>query len=176
MPAYFSCEGEGVDIPPCTIPVNIEILESWDSIIGENSGIINVEATRGNGGYEYSLNDGPFQSTGEFADLAGGAYTVTVRDRQGCSNTVSITLEEIEIPSFANDILPVIETRCSIRSCHDGGRTIFEMKDYDDVNSRTFTIRTRVINRTMPPRFRTALTDDQISSIVNWINGGAPNN
>lgn len=174
--SFLSCEGEGVDIPHCTIPVNIEVLGAWDSVIGKSTGSISVEATRGNAGYEYSLNGGTFQSSGEFTDLAGGDYTVLVRDRQGCSASVLLTLNEVEVPSFANVILPIIEMSCSIRSCHDGRRQLFQMIDYADIVPRVAAMRLSVINRTMPPRTRTALTDAQINSILTWIDGGAPNN
>ncbi len=173
---FFSCEGVGVDIPHCTIPVNLEVLGAWDSVIGKSTGSISVEATRGNAGYEYSLNDGAFQSSGDFTNLPGGDYTVSVRDRQGCTNSVSLTLNEVEVPSFANVILPIIETSCSIRSCHDGRRQLFEMLDYADILPRVSAIRLSVINRTMPTRGRTPLTDAQINSIVTWVDGGAPDN
>lgn len=173
---FLSCEGVGVDIPHCTIPVNIEVLGAWDSVIGKSTGSISVEATRGNGGYEYSLNEGTFQSSGDFVDLPGGDYTVLVRDRQGCTNSVSLTLDEVEVPSFTNVILPIVEMSCSIRSCHDGRRQLFEMLDYADIIPRVAAMRLSVINRTMPPRGRTPLTDAQINSIVTWIDGGAPDN
>ncbi|MCE7991369.1 MAG: hypothetical protein HEP71_05285 [Roseivirga sp.] len=173
---HLSCEGEGVDIPHCTIPVNIEVLGAWDSVVGRSTGSISVEATRGNGGYEYSLNGGAFQSSGEFIDLAGGDYTVVARDRQGCSNSVLLTINEVEVPSFANVVLPIVEMSCSIRSCHDGRRQLFQMIDYADIIPRVAAMRLSVTNRTMPPRGRTALTDAQINSIVTWIDGDAPNN
>ncbi len=174
--SFLSCEGKAVDLPHCIIPVNLEVLGAWDSVIGKSTGSISVEATRGNAGYEYSLNGGAFQSSGEFTDLAGGDYTVLVRDRQGCSASVLLTLNEVEVPSFANVVLPIIEMSCSIRSCHDGRRQLFGMVDYADIIPRVAAMRLSVINRTMPPRGRTALTDAQINSILTWIDGDAPDN
>lgn len=172
-----SCEGVGVDIPHCTIPVNLEVLGAWGSVAGQNTGTITVEATRGNGGYEYSLNEGPFQSSGEFVNLPGGDYTIDVRDRQGCTNSITLTLDEVEIPSFANDIMPIMENFCSITFCHrTSGAAPFEIEDYNDVFPRIIPIRIRVTERTMPPFRRTRLSDEQISTIVYWIDGGAPNN
>lgn len=43
--------------------------------------------------YEYSLNNGPFQPTGNFPNVPAGTYTMTVRDLNGCvfSQTLPIT-------------------------------------------------------------------------------------
>lgn len=172
-----SCEGVGVDIPHCTIPVNLEVTTEWNSVIGQSSGGLIVEATRGNGGYEYSLNDGPFQTLGEFTDLAAGDYTVTGRDRQGCTNTITVTIEEIEVPSLANEVMPIFENHCNSNFCHGSTRPrSFEMLSYSDIAPHVQTIKVTVIDRTMPPRFRTVLTNDEISAIVSWVDGGAPNN
>ena len=179
----YSCEGVGVDIPPCTIPVNIEVISKWNSLIGENSGGFVVEATRGNGSYEYSLNEGPFGTDRAFDDLPAGVYTVEVRDREGCSNMVSVTLEEVEIPSFANDIMPIIQTRCAVSFafCHLGEalRLPLELTNYSQVSANAVSIRHRVADRSMPPlsnQNARALSDSQLSAIINWIDGGALDN
>jgi len=45
-------------------------------------------ATGGSGSYEYQLDDGQWQSTGEFFDLQPGQHTITVRDTNGCGELV----------------------------------------------------------------------------------------
>jgi len=52
--------------------------------------IHNVIATAsgGSGVYEYQLDDGPWQTTGEFFDLQPGEHTITVRDTNGCGELV----------------------------------------------------------------------------------------
>lgn len=47
---------------------------------------IEIIAT-GSGTYEYSLNDGAFQSTPLFSGLAPGIYTISIQDLKGCSTT-----------------------------------------------------------------------------------------
>lgn len=44
----------------------------------------------GLGTYEYSLNNGPFQSSPIFNGLAPGIYNITVQDLKGCSSTEDI--------------------------------------------------------------------------------------
>ncbi|WP_420572496.1 T9SS type B sorting domain-containing protein [Kordia sp.] len=61
----------------------------------------NVVATAsgGSGAYEYQLDDGDWQATGEFLDLRPGEHTVTVRDTNGCGELVR-TFELIDYMKF----------------------------------------------------------------------------
>jgi gliding motility-associated-like protein len=56
-------------------------------------------ATGGSGTYEYQLDDGDWQSSGEFFDLEPGEHTVTVRDTNGCGELVR-TFELIDYMKF----------------------------------------------------------------------------
>ena len=56
-------------------------------------------ATGGSGVYEYQLDDGDWQETGEFLDLQPGEHTVTVRDTNGCGELVR-TFELIDYMKF----------------------------------------------------------------------------
>ena len=50
------------------------------------NGSINITATGGNGGLQYSVDGGDtFQATGAFTGLAAGSYDVMVADADGCS-------------------------------------------------------------------------------------------
>jgi hypothetical protein len=55
-----------------------------------SDGTISIEACGGCPPYEYSIDGSHFQSSGNFAGLSSGSYTVTARDRDG--NTVSETV------------------------------------------------------------------------------------
>jgi len=50
-----------------------------------NDGRIEVTAMGGNGGTEYALNGGPFQTSNTFTGLTEGSYDVVVRDAEGCT-------------------------------------------------------------------------------------------
>ena len=56
-------------------------------------------ASGGSGVYEYQLDDGEWQETGEFLDLQPGEHTVTVRDTNGCGELVR-TFELIDYMKF----------------------------------------------------------------------------
>ncbi len=43
---------------------------------------------------EFSINGGPFVTSKNFPNLGEGTYTITVRDRNGCLKTGSVTLKE----------------------------------------------------------------------------------
>lgn len=53
------------------------------------NGVITVNAAGGSGSYSYSLNGGAFQAANTFSVPAGGPYTITVQDANGCSAVAS---------------------------------------------------------------------------------------
>ena len=178
----YSCGGSDGDDPqpdPCAVPVVVTISSQADASNGGADGTVTVNATGGNGGYEYSIS-GTFQSSGTFSGLAPGNYTVTARDSEGCTGSVAVTIGEeapAEVPSFMNDVMPILQARCSTTGCHvSGGSAPFVITGFADVSGRTGSIRARVSGRTMPPASSPSLTDAQIATIVDWIDGGAPNN
>ena len=88
-----------------------------------------------------------------------------------------------EIPTFAEDIAPIIFKNCA--PCHRPGEAgPFPLLSYDDVKKRAKTVAAVTQARYMPPwpadpsyshflreRF---LTDEQIALIKNWVTNGAP--
>ncbi len=51
---------------------------------GASDGSITAVAQGGSGSHTFSLNGGTYQSSGLFANLTGGSYTVNVKDSLGC--------------------------------------------------------------------------------------------
>ena len=86
-------------------------------------------------------------------------------------------------PTFVKDIKPIIGQKCL--SCHNGKTSApFTFNTYEDVKSRSATIKYVVENKLMPiwkpdPRFshfenENYLTEEEINKIVAWCDAGTP--
>jgi hypothetical protein len=86
-------------------------------------------------------------------------------------------------PTWFEDVKPLIDARCT--RCHTaGGIGPFPLEKWDDAYHAMDAIRPAVISRHMPPWHAArccaeyhddgSLTDDQIQTIVRWIDAGGP--
>ncbi len=88
-------------------------------------------------------------------------------------------------PTFTRDIAPIFQSKCE--ACHRPDSIApMSLRTYDEVRPWARAIRARVEARQMPPwhidktvgiqEFKNdrSLTDDQIATIVNWVDQGAP--
>ena len=62
-------------------------------------GTITVTGAGGTGTYEYSLDGGVFQPGNTFSNLSAGAYTVSIKDANGCLSSCPISILEPAIIS-----------------------------------------------------------------------------
>ncbi|MBC7934031.1 MAG: hypothetical protein H7Y86_01550, partial [Rhizobacter sp.] len=73
--------------------INVEIIKTYLSCIGESNGAFNIAATNGSGIYEYSINGGTnYQPTGLFENIVQGTYTIRVRDSNGCYQDTTVEM------------------------------------------------------------------------------------
>ena len=88
-------------------------------------------------------------------------------------------------PTFAKDVEPIFQEKCQV--CHQPNSIApMPLISYDDAKQCARTIKTRVAARVMPPwhidksigirEFQNdrSLTDQQVETIVRWVDGGAP--
>lgn len=90
----------------------------------------------------------------------------------------SLSSEELTIPSFKDDIWPLIKTKCSSKECH-GERESVKLTDYATVKAKAVRIKKRVTNFSVPmPPLNSDLkmTKPEINLIKAWVDAGAPNN
>ncbi len=76
------------------------------SCSGNPLGTITVSGVGGNVPYQFKLNNGSLQASGNFINLAGGIYTLTVQDASGCSKTTAVTINSsagFSIASFVKN-------------------------------------------------------------------------
>ena len=87
--------------------------------------------------------------------------------------------------TFARDVAPILQENC--QSCHrPGGMGPMPLLTYEDARPFAPLIRDRVENRRMPPWYiepgigiqdfknDISLSDEEIRTIVSWVDGGAP--
>jgi hypothetical protein len=87
--------------------------------------------------------------------------------------------------TFARDVAPILQQKCQV--CHRPGSIApMSLLTYEDVLEHTLLIKRRLLAREMPPwhidktvgirEFKNdrSLTDEQINTIVRWIDAGAP--
>ena len=66
---------------------------------GNNNGTITAYGSSGTAPLQYSINGNVFQSSSTFINLFAGTYTVTVKDANGCTSTVSVTVPNAPAPT-----------------------------------------------------------------------------
>ncbi len=86
-----------------------------ESNCGFNNGSITVAANGLNGPFSYSLELGPYQPSGLFSNLFGGAYSITAIDQLGCVEQVFLGINDVEM-----DGIVLVETDALCFGSADG--------------------------------------------------------
>ncbi|MCB0366935.1 MAG: hypothetical protein H6624_12515 [Bdellovibrionaceae bacterium] len=74
--------------------------------------------------------------------------------------------------SFAQDILPVVQNRCSL--CHSAGSGLPFWEDYDVIVAKKDRVRHRVfVSQDMPRGNATGMTLEERDLVATWIDQGA---
>ncbi len=78
-----------------TLPIQITNNAFDLTCYQNNSGFIQLGATGGNGGYQYSIDNGAnFSASASFLNLSAQVYQVVVSDQAGCLQDTTVTLTE----------------------------------------------------------------------------------
>lgn len=101
---------------------------------------ISITSDAGVGVHEYSITSafGPYQLSGDFTGLTAGAYTVYVRDENGCIDSTAIFIDEPENISYSeviSDLTCFENSSGIIELIGDGGTVPYE---YSIDNGVTF--------------------------------------
>jgi hypothetical protein len=148
---------------------------------GGSGGAISVTATGGTG-FTYSINNGAFQASNQFTNLAVGTYIVSAKNADGCSNSATVKVDPVAAGTLFSAVKNILQTNCV--SCHNNTVQNGGMNWAVDCNIVTnkARIKTRAVDQAgtasqmpQPPNPPLSATDQQ--KIVDWINaGGAYNN
>ncbi len=132
----ISCSNNDVPIDCSVSDLTLNLVSTVPATgCGVGDGTISISAQGGTGGYEYKIQNGIFQSSGEFVDLTPGIYSFVVRDKDKCETTLdNIVLMATDI-SFSADVIE--NTNCvggngSITISIGGGQPPYQYKLGDD--------------------------------------------
>jgi hypothetical protein len=135
------------------------------------TGKVSVAAT-GSTGFTFKVDNGAFQSSGDFSDLAAGNHDFTVKDGAGCEKMASISIPSLTAGPKFTAVKALVQTNCAITGCHNGSQSPNFTVDCNIVNSAD-RIKARAIDSSpsvMPPTGSIGQTDkDKINT---WISAG----
>ena len=166
----FSCTKKDSIADPCA-GLNYAISYSkTESVGGANNGTLTVLEPRGDT-ISYSLNNGSFQASWYFTNLAPGNYVVTIKNQKGCTDTAQTTILNYG-PNYAR-VKQLISGYCG--PCHlNGGVSGGKNFDTDaSIVASKDRIKIRAVdgNPTYMPE-NSQLTSVDKQKIVDWINAG----
>jgi len=170
------------DKASCEVSTEVEIKATGSTLSATSSvtpdtgctthnGVISLSVTAGATPYEFKLNSGAFSGNQNFSELDEGKYTVTVRDAEGCILTLALNVPKGPSGISYNDVIkPILDTKCSIPSCHNGD--LGASRNWtvlSTVLASAKNIKARTESRNMPPSG--SLTQEQIDLIGCWADG-----
>ncbi len=89
----LSCGGgsddPGVDCSAANINGTVAVT---NASCGEANGALTISGSGGTSPYTYQIPGKPVQNAGSFTALSAGNYTITVKDRNGCSNELAASV------------------------------------------------------------------------------------
>ena len=148
------------------------ILED-NACLGGNGSVI-IDVAIGNPPYSYNISDGLFTENNSFSGLTSGNHSIGVKDVDGCTVTLTITIPKGKSnTSWSNSILPIVETTCSKSKCHDG-ISHPDLRLYPTAKKFALQMKSETKSKNMPREG--SLTQSQIDLIGCWVDDGALDN
>jgi hypothetical protein len=167
---------------PCTGVTVVVTLSPVAADAGTSNGSITAAATGGTG-FTFSLNNGTFQSAGNFSNLAAGKYTITAKNINGCSGSASSTVAAKDATCAGKTAGPlftavktIVTTNCAVIGCHNGTQSPNYTVDCTIVDYGIL-IKQRAVDQAgtadqMPQPPRAALLQADRDKINAWITAG----
>jgi len=75
-------------------PLSLNISPTHVTCHGASNGTVKVEGSGGTPTYTYKIDNGAEQTSGTFTGLVAGLHTVTIRDSNGCTFNMSVTITQ----------------------------------------------------------------------------------
>lgn len=159
-------------IDPCT-GVNYTITHTKTEAVGTtNNGTLTILQPRGDT-ISYKLNNGSYQASWYFTNLAPGNYVVTIKNQKGCTDTAQVTILNYG-PKYAavKQLILGYCGPCHLNNGVSGGKNF----DTDaSIISSWDRIKARAVDATptqMPEAPNSPLTAIDKQKITDWVNAG----
>lgn len=170
---FIACSKSDTNIPdPCT-GVNYTITHTKTEAVGTtNNGTLTILEPRGDT-ISYKLNNGNYQASWYFTNLAPGNYVVTVKNQKGCTDTAQITILNYG-PKYAavKQLILGYCGPCHLNNAVNGGKNF----DTDaSIVSSWDRIKARAVDNLptrMPEAPNAPLTNIDKQKITDWVNAG----
>ncbi len=149
------------------------VLVSDTDCLGGN-GSVTIDVEQLNPPYTYRMGAGSFGDTNSFEGLAVGTYGFAVKDNNGCSVNLSVTVPRgFSGTSWKDAIQPIIAKSCALSGCHNGESRL-DLRVFDNAKSQAKAIKSKTQDRSMPREG--TLTQQEIDLIACWVDDGALQN
>ncbi|MEJ1239921.1 hypothetical protein WBG78_17410 [Chryseolinea sp. T2] len=160
---------ENVAIKASDFKFTTQLIGDSDCLGGNGQVTVNVEQL--NPPYSYRLGTGSFGESNVFAALATGTYGITVKDNNGCSVNLSVTVPRaFSGVSWENDVRPIIVKSCALSGCHNGDSRS-DLRVFDNAKFYAASIKSKTRDRSMPREG--TLKQSEIDLISCWVDDGA---
>jgi hypothetical protein len=142
-------------------------------------GSITVTTAGGGSGFTYNLNNGAFQTSPTFNNLAPGTYTVGAKEAGGCIKTANVTVTASAPGTLFAAVKTIISANCAISGCHSGSAPTGGLDFTQDciIVANSSRIKLRAVDNfgtinQMPPPPSPGLSLSDRNAITNWVNAG----
>jgi hypothetical protein len=183
---YSSCSKSDTSPAPPANPcsgITVAVTGIITANSGSNNGSISAAATGGSS-FTFSLNSGAFQSSGVFSNLAGGTYSITAKNSNGCTGSAQFVVNTTAVSVCSGTAGPlfiavqnVIRTNCATAGCHiaPNAQNGIDYSDDCQIVTTKDRIKSRAVDGTpsvMPPPPKAPLSAADKKKITDWIAAG----
>jgi hypothetical protein len=186
----YSCsKGEGGSTTPPPDPcagVTVSVTATvTNAATGQSNGSIAASATGGSG-FTFNINNGAFQSSGTFNNLAAGNYTIVAKNSNNCTGSAQFTVSTSSAGACSGTAGPlftavksIVQTNCAVSGCHDAqtNQSGINFSVECTIVAQAASIKARAVDQAgtatqMPPPPRAALSVADRQKITEWVAAG----
>jgi len=93
--SFTACTYDTIQTSVCLSAPTLEVVSKIGTECGKATGSVEVIGSGSEDTLKYSIDGVQFQKSGSFQNLSAQSYTITIKDSNGCINTVSTEIENL---------------------------------------------------------------------------------